>query len=85
MSCDKYVIRDHLCYLRSIQAKEEFIPKYIFVHFECSQDERAECTEGYIPLRNPDCMECQPGRTCFFFEFSQKLQLWWLIRGVLRV
>ena len=41
-----------------------FIPKFIFADFECSQDERAECTEGYVPLRNPDCMECQPGRTC---------------------
>ena len=63
-SCQKYVMRDHLCYLRSIPATEEFIPKFIFADFKCSQDERAECTEGYVPLRNPDCMECQPGRTC---------------------
>ena len=40
-SCDKYVMRDHLCYLRSIPAKEEFISKFIFADFECSQDERA--------------------------------------------
>ena len=63
-SCEKYVMRDCLFYLRSIMAKEEFIPKFIFADFEWSQDEKAECTEGYIPLRNPDCMKCQPSRKC---------------------
>ena len=76
-SCDKYVMRDHLCYLRSIPAKEEFIPKFIFADFECSQDERAECTEGYVPLRNPDCMECQPGRTCTPCSKCQRCKTSW--------
>ena len=76
-SCEKYVMRDHLCYLRSIPAKEEFIPKFIFADFECSQDERAECTEGYIPLRNPDCMECQPGRTCTLCSTCQRCKMSW--------
>ena len=76
-SCDKYVMKDHLCYLRSIPAKEEFIPKFIFANFECSQDERAECTEGYVPLRNPDCMECQPGRTCSPCSKCQRCKTSW--------
>ena len=38
-------MRDHLCYLRSIPGKKEFIPKFIF-DFECSQDKKEECTEG---------------------------------------
>ena len=76
-SCDKYVMRDHLCYLRSIPAKEEFIPKFIFADFECSQDERAECTEGYIPLRNSNCMECQPGRTCTPCSKCQQCKTSW--------
>ena len=76
-SCDKYVMKDHLCYLRSIPAKEEFIPEFIFADFECSQDERAECTEGYVPLRNPDCMECQPGRTCSPCAKCQRCKTSW--------
>ena len=30
-SCETYVMDDHLCYLRSIPPKEEFIPKFIFL------------------------------------------------------
>ena len=76
-SCEKYVRRDHVCYLRSIPAKEEFIPKFIFADFECSQDERAECTEGY-GIRNPDCMECQPCRTCTPCSKCQRCKTsWW--------
>ena len=76
-SCNKYVMRDHLCYLRSISAKEEFIPKFIFADFECSQDERAECTEGYVPLQNPDCMECQSSRTCTPCSKCQRCKTSW--------
>ena len=76
-SCDKYVLRDHLCYLRSIPAKQEFIPKFIFADFECSQDERSECTEGYAPLMNPDCTECQPSRTCTPCSKCQRCKTSW--------
>ena len=76
-SCDKYVLRDHLCYLRSIPAKQEFIPKFIFPDFECSQDERSECTEGYAPLMNPDCTECQPSRTCTPCSKCQRCKTSW--------
>ena len=50
-SCNKYVMDDHQCYLRSTPPKEDFIPKFIFFDFKCSQDERAECDEGYRPLK----------------------------------
>ena len=76
-SCDKYILRDHLCYLRSIPAKQEFIPKFIFADFECSQDERSECTEGYAPLMNPDCTECQPSRTCTPCSKCQRCKTSW--------
>ena len=42
---------DHQCYLRSTPPKEDFMPKFIFFDFKCSQDERAECDEGYRPLK----------------------------------
>ena len=29
-SCNKYVMDDHQCYLRSTPPKEDFIPKFIF-------------------------------------------------------
>ena len=77
MSCDKYIMRDHLCYLRSILAKEEFIPKFIFANFECIQDKRAACTEGYVPLQNPDCMECQLGWTCTPCSKCQRIKTSW--------
>ena len=51
---------DHQCYFRSTPPKEDFIPKFIFFDFECSQDERAECDEGYRPLKNEKCKDCQP-------------------------
>ena len=43
----KYVMDDHLCYLRVTPPKENFIPKFIFFFFfffdfECSQDEKVE-------------------------------------------
>ena len=42
-SCKQHVLRDHLCYLRATPAKEDFIPKYIFVDFECSMTDVGEC------------------------------------------
>ena len=96
-SSDKYVMRDHLCYLRSIPAKEEFIPKFIFADFECSQDERAECTEGYVPSRIPIVWNVNPVRRVLPVPNVNSVRrpgaenppinpiLWWLIRCVLRV
>ena len=63
-SCETYVMDDHLCYLRSIPPKEEFIPKFIFFDFECSQDERAECEEGYVPTKRENCKDCQSQQVC---------------------
>ena len=60
----KYVMDDHLCYLRSVPPKEEFIPKFIFFDFECSQDERAECEEGYVPTKRENCKDCQSQQVC---------------------
>ena len=50
--------------LRSIPPKEEFIPKSIFFDFECSQDERAECEEGYVPTKRENCKGCQSQQVC---------------------
>ena len=36
----------------------------VFFDFECSQEERAECEEGYKPLRKENCKECQSQRVC---------------------
>ena len=53
-SCDKYVMDDHKCYLRSTPPMEDFKPRFIF--FECSQDKRAKCEEGYKSLRKENCL-----------------------------
>ena len=63
-SCATYVMDDHLCYLRSIPPKEEFIPKFIFFDFECSQDERAECEEGYVLTKRENYKDCQSQQVC---------------------
>ena len=54
-SCETYLMDDHKCNLRSIPPKEDFKPRFIFFDIECSQDERAECEEGYKPLRKENC------------------------------
>ena len=63
-SCDKYVMDDHLCYLRAMPPKENFIPKFIFFDFKCSQDEKVECEEGYQLLRKNFFKDCQLQQVC---------------------
>ncbi len=60
-SCKEFVLDDHLCYLRSTPAEEEFIPKFIFFDFECSQDEIMECETGY---QKNDCKNCEKDNPC---------------------
>ena len=57
---------DHLCYLKAMPPKKIFIPKFIFFfyYFECSQDEKVECEEGYQPLRKENCKDCQSQQVC---------------------
>ena len=43
---------------------ENFIPKFIFFDFECSQDEKVECEKGYQPLRKENCKESQSQQVC---------------------
>ena len=63
-SCEIYVLEDHLCYLRAIPAKEDFIPKFIYFDFECSQDSRMECSEGYKPTTCKECTDNTPCKSC---------------------
>ncbi|MET0103906.1 MAG: DNA polymerase, partial [Sedimenticola sp.] len=63
-ACEQYVHEGHLCYLRANECKEEFIPKFIFFDFECRQDERAQCTQGYSPNRKTNCEHCQEDVPC---------------------
>ena len=83
-SCDKFVLRDHLCYLRSQPAKQDFIPKYIFADFECSQDESMECTDGYCPAEKPDCTACLPGQSCSPYSKCQRCKTSWCGKATLR-
>ncbi len=63
-SCKEFVLDDHLCYLRSIPAEEDFVPKFIFFDFECSQDELMECEKGYQMSRKKNCKNCQEDNPC---------------------
>ena len=63
-SCEIYVLEDHLCYLRAIPAKEDFISKFIYFDFECSQDSRMECSEGYKPKTCKECTDTTPCKSC---------------------
>ena len=68
---------DHKCYLRSTPPKEDFKPRFIFFDFECSQDERAECEEGYEPLRKENCKECQSQQVCKLCSKCQHCKTSW--------
>ena len=68
---------DLKCYLSSTQLKEDFKPRFIFFDFECSQDERAECKEGYKPLRKENCKECQSQLVCKLCSKCQQCKTSW--------
>ena len=76
-SCNKYVMDDHQCYLRTTPPKEDFIPEFIFFDFECSQDERAECDEGYRPLKKEKCEDCPPQQLCKLCSKCQHCKTSW--------
>ncbi|XP_060564754.1 uncharacterized protein LOC132723964 [Ruditapes philippinarum] len=63
-SCEQYVMEGHLCYLRSIPAKEHYNSKFIFFDFECCQDEVSECENGYVASRKRNCKDCQSHEVC---------------------
>ena len=63
-SCEQYVMEGHLCYLRATPVKEDFIPKFIYFDFECSQDEKSVCENGYKPLKKENCKDCQLQEVC---------------------
>ena len=63
-SCEQYVMEGHLCYLRATPVKEDFIPKFIYFDFECSQDEKSVCENGYKPLEKENCKDCQLEEVC---------------------
>jgi hypothetical protein len=63
-SCEQYVMDDHKCYLRANECKEDFIPKFIYFDFECSQDEKLVCSDRYKPIKIPNCKDCQSQRAC---------------------
>ena len=72
-SCEQHVLRDHLCYLRATPAKEEFIPKYIFVDFECSMTNVGD----YAPLENPNCPDCLSDHRCNSCSKCQRCMTSW--------
>ena len=63
-SCDKYVMDDHLCYLRATPAKDHYISKFIFFDFECSQNEsgirgRVDCQSQHVFKSFSKCQNCK--------------------------
>ncbi len=65
ISCDEYVPRGHLCYLRAENPKSTS-GKFLTFDFECTQDTVSECKDGYHPPpQKPDCFKCkQIGDKC---------------------
>ncbi|WP_370606092.1 DNA polymerase, partial [Solemya velum gill symbiont] len=63
-SCKNFVLEGHLCYIRTTPTKELDLPQFIFFDFECSQDEKIECEQGYLPIRRLGCESCKPSDLC---------------------
>ena len=54
--CQKYVVGEHLCYLRGAQPKRT-TGKFIFFDFEATQDEIWQCDEGYTCKKKDNCKD----------------------------
>ncbi|KAL5019096.1 hypothetical protein ScPMuIL_004818 [Solemya velum] len=64
LSCKNYVMPGHLCFLRATPPKNDHYPRYVFLDYETTQDEFAQCVEGYLPAEKPDCSTCTPETKC---------------------
>ncbi|WAR09982.1 ZN358-like protein [Mya arenaria] len=67
-TCKDFVTEEHLCYMQPVnnddnspkkktsKNKEHF--QYIFWDFECTQDEKLQCEQGYTEGKNGKCGHC---------------------------
>ena len=58
-TCNCYFVGHHFCHQRGVKAKDTSKFKYIFFDFECRQDQRKECQEGYVYTEAKRCVKCQ--------------------------
>ena len=74
-TCKDYYTENHLCYMIPVEAendkeedeeiktrgaaKKRKEPKYIFFDFECTQDNKLECVDGYVAGSNNVCVNCK--------------------------
>ena len=61
--CRSWVTGNHRCFLFPEEPKEP-VQKFIFFDFEATQDQLAQCSDGYAPARCPDCPEDKPCAQC---------------------
>ncbi|WAR15803.1 hypothetical protein MAR_030397 [Mya arenaria] len=76
-TCKDFVTEDHMCYMQPVientsscernKIKKDKVASYIFFDFECTQDERLQCEQGYTKGQNGKCGNCNKS-WCGSFE-----------------
>ena len=62
--CERYVIGDHLCFLR-VKEPLPIQTKFIMFDFETRQDDIHQCSHGYVPTSTIPCERClKDGHRC---------------------
>ena len=65
-NCKVWVNDTHHCFMRSLDKRTQTvgIKKWLIWDFETTQDQNAECVQGYIPVRAPGCEKCTETCAC---------------------
>lgn len=67
-TCKEYFEEGHQCYMQQVDndderntdtKKKQNNVEYIFFDFECTQDSRLECQDGYLPGARNACVNCR--------------------------
>ena len=67
-----YYPSGHQCYMLPVDYDRQKKQTYIFFDFECTQDDRIQCQQGYQSDDNGECIHCKSPR-CGVFEHKPNL------------
>jgi hypothetical protein len=72
-TCKDYYSSEHQCYMLPVDYNDrQKKHTYIFFEFECTQDDRIQCQQGYQSVDNGECIHCKSPR-CGAFEHKPNL------------
>ena len=72
-TCKDYYSSGHQCYMLPVDYNDRQKKQtYIFFDFECTQDDRIQCQQGYQSDDNEKCIHCKSPR-CGAFEHKPNL------------